>query len=119
MATTRPRSVVSFLWMLIFAVIGSVLLSGTAGYFIGKNNLAGEFSVEQVQFVDGLIAGTEFRVERDQWLEQFKAKRAADNDIRAFPGQRCAGKFFPDQPVAMKGCLAAQEPRPPKGYQYP
>lgn len=113
------RSVSSFLWVLVLAVLATALISGGLGYVVGSTDLGGEFSAEQVEFVDGLMYGTELKKDRELWLVQFKADKAAENDQRAFPGQRCAGKFFPDHPVAMKGCLLAQEPRPPKGYQYP
>lgn len=119
MATSRSRSMSSMLWVLILAVFATALLSGGLGYVLGANDLAGEMSPEQVQFVDGLIFGTQVKIEREEWVEEFGRKEVGGTDFRAFPGQRCAGKFFPDQPVAMKGCLAAQEPRPPKGYQYP
>lgn len=119
METTRPRSVVSFVWILVLSVIAAIIFSGVAGYFIGNNDLAGEFSTDQTQFIDGLVYGTQVKTEREQWVQEFQNKHVPANDIRAYPSQRCAGKFFPDQPVAMKGCISAQEPRPSKGYQYP
>jgi hypothetical protein len=109
----------SFIWILVLAIVSTSLFAGTAGYFMGANDLAGEFSPEQVEYVDGLMYGTQVKAEREDWLIEFKDKKAPGNDYRAFPGQRCAGKFFPDHPVAMKGCIAAQDPRPPNGYQFP
>jgi hypothetical protein len=119
MDNVRPRSVVSFVWILVLSVIATAIFSLVAGYFIGSNDLAGEFSSDQVMFIDGLVYGTQVKTEREQWVKEFQDEQVPANDIRAYPTQRCAGKFFPDQPVAMKGCIAAQEPRPPKGYQYP
>lgn len=119
MASSRPRSVVSFVWILVCAVVATAIFAGVSGYFIGNEDLAGEFSQDQVQYIDGLVYGTQMKTEREQWVKEFQDKAVPANDIRAYPPQRCAGKFFPDLPVAMKGCLAAQEPRPPKGYQFP
>lgn len=119
MATPQSRSVSSFIWILLLAVVAASLFAGTAGYFMGAEDLAGEFSHDQVEYVDGLMYGTQVKSEREQWVVEFEAKEASAHDYRAFPGQRCAGKFFPDHPVAMKGCIASQEPRPPDGYQFP
>jgi hypothetical protein len=119
MVEKLSRSVSSFITILVCAVVATALFAGTAGFAIGSEDLGGEFSTDQIHYVDGLVFGTQVKVERDQWSAEFKAGKASEGDTRAFPVQRCAGKFFPDHPVAMKGCLAAQEPRPPKGYQYP
>ena len=116
MATTRSRSVSSFIWILILAVIGTAIFAGGAGYAAGSNDLAGQFSVDQLQFIDGLVYGTQIKTE---WLEQNPDAQADSENLRIYTSQRCAGKFFPDQPVAMKGCLVVQEPRPPDGYQFP
>jgi hypothetical protein len=115
-ATARARSVSSFIGILLLAVIGTAVFAGGAGYAAGANNLAGQFSVDQTQFVDGLVYGTQIKTE---WVEQNPDKQATSNDFQVYFTQRCAGKFFPALPVAMKGCLAAQQPRPPEGYQYP
>ena len=119
MAIPRSRSASSFIGLLIFAVIATATFSGVTGYFVGANDLAGEFSSEQLQYIDGLVYGSYVHTEYVQWKDEESRREVSATDFRAFPGQRCAGKFFPDQPVAMKGCLAAQEPRPEKGYQYP
>lgn len=119
MATPRSRSASSFIIILILSVVASALFAGVFGYFVGSRHLAGEFTPQQIEYIDGLVFGIQLKTEREEWEEEFSRKEVAGNDFRAFPGQRCAGKFFPDQPVAMKGCLAAQEPRPPKGYQFP
>ena len=115
MAKVRARSVSSFIWILILAVIGTGIFAGAAGYAIGANDLGGQFSIEEVQFVDGLMYGVQVKTE---WQDQNKDNQVTAEETQVYTTQRCAGKFFPDQPVAMKGCLAAQGPRPPNGYQF-
>jgi hypothetical protein len=116
MVPTKRRKPPSLLRIILLSVIGSILVSGTIGYLIGTSRLVYSFTPGQIEFIDGVVAGSHYREDYEEWS---KEKPLQSTDIRGKPGVRCAADFFPKSPLGMDGCLAALDGRPPDGYQLP
>ncbi len=113
---TRGRRLQVTVNVAALAVIGAAAIAGILGYTIGGRQQVYTFTPDQMQFIDGLVAGTQYRADNQEWL---KDPDGDPRDERANPDNRCAGDFFPAQPMGMQGCLLALEGRPPEGYKIP
>lgn len=103
-------------WPLWITAVSVMFVALVLGFLAGTSQSVYKFSPNQSEFIDGIIAGTEYRVEYEEWADLLEPK---DYDIRSDPKQRCAGEFFPQRPVAMDGCLQALQERPPGGFKIP
>jgi hypothetical protein len=110
--TRIPKSV--FIFMLVGALLMGVAI--TYGIRAREEAKGHPFSAEQLEWIDGVAVGAAYK---DQYSTWKATPGHSENDARAFPEIRCAGKFYPSQPVAMKGCVTAVKGRPDNGYQYP
>jgi hypothetical protein len=117
MATTRPnRKPARFLWIFIAGVTAAILLSLAAGYMIGASNVGvGQLNDTQDKFVKGVAQGGIFQGDYLTWRDM-PDKEKSIKDVRAFPETRCASEFYPQNPIAMSGCL--QGINPPTNDQY-
>lgn len=110
------RSSRSLLRVLILSVLGSALVAGCLGYVVGSDDHLYNFTTNQNRFIDGLVWGTRYRADFEDW--QLTSDKIP-GDARQEPEQRCAGRFFPEDPTGMSGCLQALKDRPPEGYKLP
>jgi hypothetical protein len=114
--TTTRRKGPNLFRMFLIALVGAILISGGLGYLIGSSSAEYTFTPQQTQFVDGIVAGTQYKSDYDDWK---KVEPRNGLDPRSEPETRCASKFYPDKPLGMEGCLMALQGRPPAGYKMP
>lgn len=112
----KPRSALgrrlSSLW---FAAVMCFTFGIVIGFSIDEFILE-RFSTNQQAFIDGVVAGSRFKLEYTAWQA---ITPAPENDPRSDPTQRCAAAYFPNNDNAMEGCLQAVAGRPEGGYQIP
>lgn len=112
----RIRDRKSLIRVLVWTAVGTSVMSGTLGYASGNNTHSETFSTYPAKFVDGLVVGTSYRRDYEEW-------KALDpqplNDVRSEPAQRCAGSYFPEDGYGMAGCIQALTDKPVTGYHIP
>jgi len=86
------------------------------GYTMGSSQYLNSFSVNQIEFMEGVVQGTRFRIDYEAW--QADAKHDPDDPAQE-PEARCAGDYYPDRPLAMSGCIQALTDPPEGGYRLP
>jgi len=115
MAVRRQRRG-GLLRVLISAAIGVSVMAFVLGYTMGTSQHLNSFSDNQIDFMEGVVQGTEFRLDFEEWNEDPKHD---PEDPAQEPEARCAGDFYPDRPLAMSGCIQGLTDPPGDGYRLP
>ena len=112
-----PRRKGSPIWrVLVPSLLGVAALAFLLGFTSGASQHLNRFSTDQHKFLTGLIQGTEYRAEFEEWRVD---PNHDPQDPAQEPEGRCAGDFYPDQPLEMSGCVQALTDPPADGYKLP
>lgn len=101
--------------LIAMSSIGAAIVGLMVGYFLGAATASTTFTATQAKFIQGVVYGTDMRHDFEDWTNE----KAADTDPRSSPKVRCAARFFPDDAIAMSGCVQALEDPGPGGYKVP